>query len=252
MSTIHRFTIEPEPIESELDDIKSLATVYLGAGIVNPMGPTLSLLVGDDWICDPGETQSLYQVMLNPFSQSCYKVGKVEFGEQWRPAKDLAPFFEMTCASCPTLLIPSAAYSGETAHQVFTEFLQTFDDGVETLEKVKKHPGDPWTRVKGEMDGISDLLARLGGEDSEEETEGNLSAAQAAELASLQLDPKNLFEEFKAFLFGWEGSMNFTGMDGMPKEKFLELFSQLAMTARLPFTKNIYDNPEILEGFTEG
>ena len=249
MSQFYRFTIYPKAIESEMDvALSGLATVYLGAGIVNPMGPTLSLLVGDDILSDPGETQSLYQLMLNPFSQSCYKVGEVEIGEEWRPAKDLAPFFGMACASCPTLLIPSAAYSGEAVHQVFTEFLQTFDDGVETLEKVKRHPGDPWTRVKGDMDGISDILAKQGVEDSEEDMEGSLNAAQAAELASLQLDPKNIFEEFKAFLFGWEGSMNFTGMAGMSKEKFLELFSQLAMTARLPFTKNIYDNPEILEG----
>jgi hypothetical protein len=146
------------------------------------------------------------------------------------------------------LLIPSAAYSAETAQQVFTEFLQTFEDGAETLEKVKKHPGDPWTRVKGEMDGLEDILAKLRGGASEETVEGNLTPAQAAELARLQLDPKNLFEEFKAFLFGWEGSMNFTGMSRLSKDDFADVFSKMAMTARLPFMKNIFDNPEILEG----
>ena len=45
--------------------------------------------------------------------------------------------------------------------------------------------------------------------------------------------------------------MNFIGMAGMSKGKFLELFSQLAKTARLTFTKNIY-NPEVLERSTKG
>jgi hypothetical protein len=248
MSQTHRFTICPEPIESELDVLGDMTTVYIGAGIVNPMGPTLTLLIGDGILSEPGETQALYQVMLNPFNQSCYEVGEVEIGEEWRPAKDLAPFFNLGWGSCPTLLIPSAAYSAETAQQVFTEFLQTFEDGAETLEAVKKHPGDPWTRVKGEMDGLADILAKLRGGASEETVEGNLTPAQAAELARLQLDPKNLFEEFKAFLFGWEGSMNFTGMSGLSKDDFADVFSKMAMTARLPFMKNIFDNPEILEG----
>jgi hypothetical protein len=247
MSQKYHFTKYPEPIEAEMDAVDGLAMVYFGAGIVNPMGPTLSLLIGDH-IRNPRETQNLFQVIFNPFSQSCYKVGEVNVGDEWQPATDLAPFYDLSWGCCPTFLIPSAAYSEKAGQSIFSEFLQTFEDGTKTLKKVKKHPGDPWTRVKGEVDGTVGMLEKIRmGIFKESNLDGTLSPTQAAELARLQLDPKNLLEEFRAFMFAWEGSQNFLRIPGLSKDQFLKTFSRLAMTARLPFMKNIFDNPEILE-----
>jgi hypothetical protein len=148
---------------------------------------------------------------------------------------------------CPTLLIPSALYGPKVAEELSAQFLQTFEDGSETLKQLRKHPGDPWTRVKGEMDGVTGALEKfLTSSSGTEEDEGPLDIQSAIEFARLQLDPKNLKEEFDAFMFAWEGFSNFLEMPGISRADFLQVFTRLAMTARVPFMRNIIDNPEML------
>jgi hypothetical protein len=55
-------------------------------------------------------------------------------------------------------------------------------------------------------------------------------------------------------MFAWEGSIDFTGLGvmAMSKERFLETFSRLALTLRLPFMRNIIENPEILRDNERG
>lgn len=247
MSTSFLFSKYDKPVESGPDAFSSgLATFLLGAGIVNPMGPTLNVLAMEG-LGNPGDTAKVCQLSLNPFNQSCNEVGEVVIGDVWNPPHDLMPFLD-GWGSCPTLLIPSALYNQKAAEELFSRFLQRFEDGAETLQQIRKHPGDPWTRVKGEMDGLAGMLQRLMKGNGEEKKDGPLDATAAAEYAKLQLDPKNLKEEFSAFMFAWEGSQNFLKMPGTSKEDFLQVFSRLAMTARVPFMRNIIDNPEILEG----
>jgi len=250
MSTPFCFTKYDEPVESGEDAFgHGLATFLMGGGIVNPMGPTLQILALDG-LGDPGNRLKLCMLSFNPFSQSCHEVGEVVVGDEWVPARDLAPFFDgWNC--CPTLLIPSALYSEKEAVELFAEFAQSFPDGAKTLRQIRKHPGDPWTRVEDEMDGLPEMLKKMVQErasGSSEEKDVLLSAEEAGEFAKLQLDPKNLKEEFAAFMYAWGGSQEFSGMSGISKEDFLQVFSRLAMTARVPFMKNIIDNPEILQG----
>jgi hypothetical protein len=245
MSTPFKFTIHDEPVEAELAAvIDGMPSTWLAAGIVNPMGPTLTIMASDE-VGSPGDRLNIYQVMLNPFSQSCYEVGTVEVGDKWTPARDLEPLFDLEWGGCPTLLMPSALYDSEGAEQVFSELLRRFDDVSETLAQVQKHPGDPWTRVKGDMDSVlGNLLKQIGG--SKPKATGSKEEA-AKELARIQLESKNLHEEFKAFMFAWEGSMNFLNMPGLGRDKFVAIFARFAMSARLPFMRNIIDNPELLE-----
>ncbi len=134
-------------------------TTLFAIGIVNPMGPTLNALVADG-LGAVGERRALLHLMLNPFSQSCYEVGSVVLGETPPSLRDLQAFFSLPLGACPTLLMPSALYSAECAQEFFTQLLQSFDDGTEAWEKVRRFPGDPWKRIQNEMEGLPDLIAR--------------------------------------------------------------------------------------------
>jgi hypothetical protein len=247
MSEQFQFKLHEEPREASIEKLTEVfPTTYFAMGIVNPMGPTLNLLASDG-VRSPGSNSRMYQVMLNPFSQSCQEVGTVTIGQRWTPPVDLNPFFDLEWGCCPTFLIPSAIYDSETGEHVFAELLQHFEDGKQTLSQVRKYVGDPWKRVQGEMDSTFSKLLRKISPKGTDEASGPLDWNQALELAKIQLDPANLLEEFRAFTFAWEGSLNFTQMPGMSKDAFVRIFSCFMMTARTGFMRNLVDNPEILQ-----
>jgi len=180
--------------------------------------------------------------------ESCYEVGVVTFGETSLSLPDLRAFFSLPFGACLTLLMPSALYSDEFAQNLFVELLQSFDDGGQALDELRHFPGDPWKRVENEMAGLPDFIAKSPKGIETEKQPRRLAITEAREFAQLQLNPKNLDEEFKAFMYAWEGSIDFCGrgLSAMSKERFLETFSRLALTLRLPFMRNIIENPEIL------
>lgn len=221
---------------------------FLAIGIVNSMGPTLNVIAADG-LGKIGERLPLLHLMLNPFSQVSEEVGTVEIGESWNPAADLETVFSLNLGACPTLLLPSALYSHENARNVFTALLQKFRDGTGVLARLRKHPGDPWQRIEADMSALPELMKTvLAGSESKEESK-RLTATEAAEFAELQLQNENSSEEFRAFMFAWEGSINFTGMEttAMSKEAFLRVFGNLALTLRVPFMRNIIDDPDLLK-----
>lgn len=253
MSEHFQFTLHEEPIEADLSQLtKVFPTTYFAMGIVNPMGPTLNILASNGIGTECGKELKMYQVMLNPFNQSCHEVGTVRIGRRWTPPTDLQPFFGLEWGSCPTLLIPSAIYDPENGQNVFAELLQRFDDGRNTFAEVQKHVGDPWTRVQGEMDSTFSKLLKKMTSRSADAAAGPLSFDEALELARLQLTPANILEEFRAFIFAWEGSLGFTQMPGMSKDEFVKLFSCFMMTARTGFMRNLIDNPEMLDEKRQG
>jgi hypothetical protein len=235
-------------IEMDLDSVGQEGfTTLFALGIINPMGPTMNALVADGF-GSVGVRRGLLHLTLNPFSQSCYEVGVVTFGETSPSLPDLRAFFSLPFGACPTLLMPSALYSDEFAQNLFVELLQSFDDGDQAWDNLRHFPGDPWKRVENEMAGLPDLIAKsIKGIETEKQPR-RLRIIEAREFAQLQLNPRNLGEEFKAFMFAWEGSINFSGLDAvaMSKERFLEIFGRLALTLRFPSMRNIIDNPEIL------
>jgi hypothetical protein len=185
------------------------------------MGPTMNALVANGF-GSVGERRALLHLMLNPFSQSCYEVGVVTFGETSPSLPDLRAFFSLPFGACPTLLIPGALYSDEFAQNLFVELLQSFDDGHQAWDKLRHFPGDPWKRVENEMAGLPDFIAKSLKRIETQKQPRRLAITEAREFAQLQLNPKNLDEEFKAFMFAWEGSINFSGLGliAMSKERF--------------------------------
>jgi hypothetical protein len=248
MSARFVFYRHSDCIEVDLDSVgqEGFTTVF-ALGIINPMGPTMNALVANGF-GSVGERHALLHLILNPFSQSCYEVGVVTFGERSPSLPDLRAFFSLPFGACPTLLMPSALYSDEFAQNFFVELLQSFDDGYQAWDKLRHFPGDPWKRVENEMAGLPDFIAKGLKRIETEKQPRRLTITEAREFAQLQLNPKNLGEEFKAFMFAWEGSINFSGLGGiaMSKERFLETFGRLVLTLRLPFMRNIIENPEIL------
>jgi len=132
------------------------------------------------------------------------------------------------------------------AQNLFVELLQSFDDGHQAWDKLRQFSGDPWKRVKNEMAELPDFIAKSPKRIETQKRPRRLTITQARKFAQLQLNPKNLDEEFKAFMFAWEGSINFSGLGliAMSKERFLETFGRLALTLRLSFLRKINDDPE--------
>jgi hypothetical protein len=241
MSRQFRFTKLQATVESDLSEVlgEAIPMTFIGCGIVNPMGPTLNLLAADR-VGQSGEQSNLYRLMLNPFTQTCDRVGTVAFGDEWSPSNDLAPFFGPDWGTCPALLLPPGFCSSDTLHDLFQAFLQTFSDGDEAWRNVKAHPGDPWSRVKEEMSDATSMIQRLrktlGGT-----TPRPLTHEEAGDMARLQLNPTNLSEELKAFLFAWNGAQQFTGLKGMPQKDFIHILIKFGMTCRIPGIPNIFD-----------
>ena len=121
------------------------------------------------------------------------------------------------------LLIPSAFCSSECSQSLFADLLQGFDEGSATLVRLRQHPGDPWKRVSAEMDGAAKslsegLLTKVFGKRKPR----RLTTTEAGELAQLQLQAENLEEEFKAYMYAWEGSINVSPLlrdMAMPKDR---------------------------------
>jgi hypothetical protein len=248
------FDRHSDSIEMDLDSVGQEGfTTMFALGIVNPMGPTMNALVANG-LGSVGERRALLHLMLNPFSQSCHEVGVVTFGETSPSLPDLRAFFSLPFGACPTLLMPSALYSDEFAQNLFVELLQSFDDSHQAWDNLRHFPGDPWKRVENEMAGLPDFIAKSQKRIETQKQPRRLTITEAREFAQLQLNPKNLDEEFKAFMFAWEGSINFSGLGliAMSKERFLETVGRLALTLRLPFLRNIIDNPEILRNNGRG
>jgi hypothetical protein len=211
-------------------------TTLLATGIINPFGPTLTVLAIE------GDTRSglespVLRLVLNPFLQDFQQVGIARQGDTWSLESQLPPLFPLYAEeSCPTLLMHSPLLGHEQAVAVFTELLATVKDGASVLEGVRRHPGDPGNRVQEQMNGLSAALqASLTGQ----ETDRRLTTEEARELAENLLNPHNLLAETKAFLYAWKGSIEFQGSGAMAEDalsfdNFARWFAIVATSCRLP------------------
>lgn len=208
-------------------------TTLLAGGIVNPMGPTLTVL----GLASDGASarQSVVELVLHPFFPRATRVATTEArvsGDQWQ---DLAAVLGSVAAhsSCPTLLLPSTLLDEERNTQVWSHALSHYADGSITLQRVRSYPGDPWKRVEHEMDSV-DLSAPR-------PASLPLEANEARELALIQLTPANLRAEMEAFMFAWNGSIDFQAKGGsplassaMPVDTLAIFLSLIAQTTHLP------------------
>lgn len=220
-----------DPIERDLHDVgKCGLTTYLAGGIVNPVGPTLTVIAADG-TSDPGQELSLLHIVLNPFSQVVTEVGQVTLREEW-DASDLQLFFSLPFGDCPTLLLPSFLLPHEVAVTVYGRFLASFDGGFSVLERVRANPGDPWTRVQRYMDGVA------ANPSAPRSVRRPLNDAEAREFAEIQLTPSNMKVEIMAFLAAWDGAIEFAPAslrrDAMGFAEFLQTFALVTSSCTVP------------------
>lgn len=204
----------PESVDPERLPGSTLTTL-MAAGIVNPFGPTLAGLALE------GETRwesrlPLLHVSLNPFRKAVRRLGMVDIEQSGDLVADLEIFSTLALDGCPTLLLPSRLFEHGDAVRLYARFLTEFSDSGDTFDGIRRHPGDPWTRVQGEIDGgLSSLLEKFTNAELDLDREPQpISLDAAREFASTQLDPTNLREELKAFLYAWKGSVGFQAGGG--------------------------------------
>jgi hypothetical protein len=227
----------PAPVGLEDVDLSRQMT-FLMAGIVNPMGPTLGILTSDGQPI-AGSRNRILWFSYNPFSQDCYHVGDVEYAEVWFPRKDLVPFLEIPFSSAPTLLISGSCLEEEEATALFSVMLKHFADGTGTLQLLKRFPRDPWRRVSAQMDDSGGFFSRLLSGKPAGAPSQQLSDGDSVAFAAMQLSHENAHPEFQAFLYAWNGSIEFTGIkSAVPLDHLVrKIFPYFALTARIPVTR---------------
>ena len=235
-----RFTLLSDAVPTSLTEVgQSGFTTLIAAGVVNPFGPTLTVLTADGHFPKATGRVPVLLIALNPFTQTCRTVGHVEIGDLWSPLEDLDPFLtSLPFGACPTLLIPSIFMNPEVTRTLFARFLTTFEYGAEVLAKVRRYPDDPWRRNLAGLDGPFTI-----GHTAEHPVErGRLADSEALELATTLLTPDHVRTELVAFLDAWEAAVQFQsaehkGPAAMPAEDFVERLAQLCATCHLPFLR---------------
>ena len=184
-----RFTLLSDAVPTSLTEVgRSGFTTLIAGGVVNPFGPTLTVLTADGHFPKAAGRVPILLIALNPFAQTCHTVGHVEIGDLWSPLEDLDPFLTaLPFGACPTLLIPSTFMNPEVTRALFARFLTTFDDGAEVLAKVRRYPADPWSRNLAGLEARSTTAHAEGPLDPR-----RLHDAEALELATTLLRPNSL------------------------------------------------------------
>ncbi len=102
------FRLWSDPKETSLDEVgkdEGLKTLFAW-GIVNPFGPTLTVVATDGVLFVPGRKLPIVYLMLNPFQQEVRIVGEATIGQTFNAVRDLSPLFRVRLGGCPTLLLP--------------------------------------------------------------------------------------------------------------------------------------------------
>lgn len=210
MSTPCTVQMYAEPITSSLEDLDGAdLDVFYALVIVNPFGPTLTFVasVGKSTL---NAALPLVKVMLNPFRQTVEQIGIFTVGDTWIPQQDFEPLIALDYGSCPSLVLASNQIQEESRRQVIQQIFARFeDDVVRVASSVKRHLGDPWSRVSEEM---------AGGGDSDSYEEPDTAAAFLADVASKEIHVKS---ELKALFYAWAGSIEKTGITGHMKDTAL-------------------------------
>lgn len=244
MSTPCSVKMFAEPITSSLEDLDgAVLDVFYALVIINPFGPTLTFVasVGNSAL---NATLPLVKVMLNPFSQTVEQVGRFTVGDTWNPHQDFGPLIALDYGSCPTLVLVSNQIQEESRRQVVHQIFERFeDDVVRVAASVKRHLGDPWSRV-------SEAMAGGGGGDEADDLE-----SAAAYLADVVTSEVHVKPELQALFYAWAGSIEKTGISGhlkdtaLSSEKFKQFFFEKIFPAVwIPeFTEEKANEPEVEE-----
>lgn len=189
----------------------------LVAGIVNPFGPTLTL-AAEARDATPGPARLVYAT-LNPFHSQVWIVGHLyeagegdEFPDQLLQAlKPLHPF----PAGAPTLCLATGAFAPTVLRYLYTNLLRTAPGLDELTERLLRYPGDPWGRVSEEV-GEAASAAADAMKHRQEMALPDVGRTQQrlGEFLDIVLEPRHNVQELKAFLYAWEGSIDYQAKAG--------------------------------------
>ena len=215
-------TPQPVPLDRLLDE---QVTALIVAGIVNPMGPTLTAVVA---LGSLGADKRLpvIHMILNPFSQEAWEVGELALGKSWTISEVIPAVFSLPFGSCPTLLLSSGHLNATDRLRLHAEFLRGFPGANRVLTGVRRYLGKPFERVSSEMNGPAS-----GGSEPLNDTE-------ASELAELLSSEQHWKQEVVAFFYAWDGAIDFQRTRGMPalaatamsSDTFKRLFLHISRT----------------------
>jgi hypothetical protein len=240
MKEASELEIYGEPIESTLDDlIATDINVFFATVIVNPFGPTLTVMaaVGVHRI---GNTVPVVMITLNPFNQSVEQIGRFRYGETWVPSQIIERLLPFLSGSCPSLIFVNSEFGPANRRQCLEQLFASFgSEVVAVAARVERHLGDPWARVSEEMAG--------------EGAQGGSMEVEAAVsyLTDQSLSVEHVKPEFQALLYAWQGSIEETGLSpaisekAWPLEQFRTfLIERLMLSLWLPEVDSTEDVPQ--------
>jgi hypothetical protein len=194
------------PRALDLDDLDgSPLDVFFATGIVNPFGPTLTVVAAVG-VADLGKEIPVVEIMLNPFRQEVLQIGTMLVGTEWHPEDDLAPLIERDYGGCPTLVLVTNKVSQSTRIDLTRQIFESYGSKIKSVAKaVETHLGDPWARVDREIRGSDFDIDDVSVHDT------------AMNLASLVLSVEHIVPELQAMLAAWQGSIEKTGVSDQLK-----------------------------------
>jgi len=177
----------------------------VGGGIVNPFGPTLQLIAAvGEW--RPGLELPIIWAILNPFSQVIQQIGVLKLRALVSPAEVLAAVVPKEPGGCPTALIASPLAQGRPADLVsgMAGYVAACEGVRDTLDRVRKFPGDPRSRVQDELaNAMKAMKQRRNGEPVTTDSDLALTTLEAGEFVQIQLEREHWINEWQAFVDCW-------------------------------------------------
>jgi len=183
------------------------------AGIVNPFGPTLTVIaVIDDGTSAP---PALTYAFLNPFRSQLLVLGYVFEGQLEKGFADqvlqyLEPHRPFA-GGAPSFCVPSPFIDSLIQQYLLSRFTNESPGIGRLLRGFRRHPLDPWNRVAGEVQSARKALVEGNLETAEENgvTEKDLS-----EYVTQIINHRHCEAEISAFAYAWNGAIEFQKNQG--------------------------------------
>lgn len=209
LTTVHLQSIsEPRPYPITYLRNSVLYPILI-CGIVNPNGPTLSLVtVIKDKTSAP---LALAYAYLNPFCSELFVLGYFREGLRDAPVRDqilddLRPL-QIFAKGTPSLCIPGGIFEASDVRYLYSHLFQTDKYLHDLLDGLKRFPLNPWDRVTEEVQTAraqfsSDQVSPL------DNSKRIFSESDMNTLLDIVLDVEHNEHEIPAFACAWRGSID--------------------------------------------
>ena len=187
--------------------------------IVNPFGPTLMGLMARE--SEDGK-KSFLSFSLNPFGQDIEEVEEGTNSELESAIGELvlkdAEGLNCFPGGAPTLMLVGSSVGEAEAKKVFHWILKRQGSLSEAVERIRRFPGNPWSRISEEVSGGLGAALRSLGEEGmdrlgDDEPVQNFPQ-KIDEYLELIRGDQHIREEVKALATAWKGAIDFQSREG--------------------------------------